>query len=114
MKKFYQLCLATLLAISTQLAVAGMPDYYPEFFPHSGTVDRLDISERYVVINDAMFRLSDNVRFHTPQSEFDVLRNLKLGDRVGCRYEKDGRGRFIVTDIWLLPDGVMPLPKLKR
>ena len=89
--------LFVLLSMSAQLAVAGLPSYYPEFFPHSGVVSQVNMVERYVVINDAMFRLSDNVRFHTADNEFESLAKLAVGDRAGCRYTKDNRGRFIPT-----------------
>ncbi|MFC1748858.1 hypothetical protein ACFL2V_08620 [Pseudomonadota bacterium] len=102
--------LCILLTVSMQHAMAGLPNYYPEFFPYSGTVSQVNTVERYMVVNDAMFRFSGNVHYHTPNNEFDSLAKLSVGDRVGCRYVKDARGRYIVTDIWLLPEGQIPLP----
>lgn len=99
-----------LLTLSTPFASANMPGYYPPFFPYSGVVNQVNKAEGYIVVSDAMFRFSENVRFHTPESGFEPMSRLAKGQTVGVRFIKDRKGRYIVTNIWLLPEKSIGLP----
>ena len=73
-----------------------IPEHYPNKFDQIGRVDRIALDE--VVINDCLFKLSLDVKYHTPSIENASSAWFKEGQFVG--YITNSR-REIVS-LWLI------------
>ena len=73
-----------------------IPGHYPDEFDQVGRVDRIELDE--VVINDCLFKLSLDVKYHTPSIENASSAWFKEGQFVG--YITNSR-REIVS-LWLI------------
>ena len=72
------------------------PDYYPPNFDRTGRIDRISLDD--VVINDCLFKLSPDIKYHTPSIENASSDWFKEGKLVG--YITNSR-RAIVS-LWLI------------
>lgn len=91
---------AIILAISlggTALA-QNLPDYYPESFQRTGTVD--DIGDDRIIINDSSFGLSDDVVVHSLFARETFVSTIRRGDLVGYLAAENRQ----IVEIWILPD----------
>lgn len=79
-----------------------LPAYYPETFQRAGVVDRVDYTQREIVINDTLYHLSDSVAVHSPFEKNDTVYALQRGRRIGFSFLRDQRRRM-VTEAWVLP-----------
>lgn len=75
-----------------------LPDYYPESFQRTGTVD--DISSERIVINDVPYTLTASTLVHTLYAEETVIAAIQPRTTVGYRI---GENREII-EIWELPN----------
>lgn len=86
------------VAVSGTALAQILPDYYPESFQRTGTVD--DIGDNRIVINDSSFGLSDEVVVHSLFARETFVSTIRPGNLVGYLA---GENRQIV-EIWILPD----------
>ena len=81
--------------------------------PSYGTVDRLDMKQGLIVIDDRLMRISDNVIVHAKQSHAgDLLHEVRVGKQIGYRAEftaGEGAVRWLLHEIWILDH-----PRLQR
>lgn len=92
-----------LSAVALGAIAKRLPFYYPEEFPRTGLVERLDVVKRLVVINDTVYFLSDRMTIHSIRSEFDTLDKMGKGAQIGFKVMGAGSGRPIITEAWVLP-----------
>ncbi len=79
----------------------GKPLYpgYPIIFDIQGRIDRL--SDNVIVVNDTLFKLSDNIVYNTPNGNDVRQDQFRKGDFVGMKLNSNG----IVVAVWLLKGG---------
>ena len=92
-----------LTAIALGAIAKRLPFYYPEEFPRTGMVERMDVAKRVVVINDTIYFLSDRIVIHTVSSEFDTLDKVGMGVQIGFKLTGAGSGQPVITEAWVLP-----------
>lgn len=80
-----------------------LPGYYPDEFPRTGHVDRVDIRDGDIVINDTLFILSGNTPVHTLHTRFGTISDLRQGMTVGFAFSAGPAGKRQVTEMWILP-----------
>ena len=97
MSSIRKVILLAIAASGTALA-QGLPDYYPESFQRTGTVD--DIADDRIVIDDTVFGLSAEVLVHTLYAEEAFVSNIRPGQLVGYL----GNDAQQIVEIWILPD----------
>jgi len=96
---------ALVLNLLVGIALADkLPDYYPRAFSYSGMLQRLDVEQRAAVINGTFFRLAQDLKVHTLNTESATVDALRTGLPVGCRYVATPKGARVITEIWLLPE----------
>jgi hypothetical protein len=66
---------------AAQQSVIELPDYYPDRFSGVGCVDSL--TDKGVVIDDLMFKISPNTTFHTLKTQYASRAGFRAGMRVG-------------------------------
>lgn len=76
---------AILIAISSLAIAAGYPYWYQKSYNHVGSVNEINISERYIVISDVKLPLAEKVDVNTVKSEVNPLSIIKKGDKVGVK-----------------------------
>ncbi len=103
MTKRRLILLSWLLLPGILWAQNSLPSYYPEEIPRTGTLDRLDLKERVIVVNDALYRLAQYVPVHTPRRQVANLGDLKEGDKITFEYKDRKKVSSIITEIWKLP-----------
>ncbi len=85
------------------VASAEAPSWYPqEDFVLQGTIDRINILERSLVISDSSLVFASKVKVHSLTQEFYPLSKLKVGDVVGANAIDTPGGIRQVVEIWLL------------
>ncbi len=97
--------LTTLLAVaavmSSSLAFAAFPAYYPkEGFQRVGILDDVQLKRQVIVVNDIAYALADSVIVHSPKSFSVPSSQLLVRTHVGYKMAAGGR---LITEIWLLP-----------
>ena len=97
--------LTTMLAVaavmSSSLAFAAFPAYYPkEGFQRVGILDDVQLERRVIIVNDIPYSLADSVIVHSPKSFSVPSSQLRIGAQVGYKMAAGGR---LITEIWLLP-----------
>ncbi len=97
--------LTTILAVaavmSSSLAFAAFPAYYPkEGFQRVGILDDVQLKRQVIVVNDIAYSLADSVIVHSPKSFSVPSSQLLVGTQVGYKMAVGGR---LITEIWLLP-----------
>lgn len=95
--------LAFLFVLSLGAAAAPLPDYYPQQFNRIGVIDRVDVGEGQIVIQDTLLLLSPGTAVHSPSRQFALPRELRKGMKIGYDLRKKD-GKTTVTEIWILPD----------
>lgn len=74
--------------------------------PSYGTVDRLDLKQGVIVIDDRLMRIADNLTVHVKQPhERDLLHEVHAGKQIGYRAEfigGEGAIRWLLQEIWIL------------
>lgn len=95
--------LAFLFMLSLGAAAAPLPDYYPRQFDRIGIIDRIDVGEGQIVIQDNLLLLSPGTAVHSPSRQFVLPRELRKDMKIGYELRKNGDKR-VVTEIWILPD----------
>jgi len=83
---------------------ASLPDYYPQSFRLSGTLQRIDASRNIVVIADTLMQIPANLKVHTLHTEFGTINSLRPGMKVGAVLSMTRHGKPMVNEIWVLPD----------
>ena len=97
--------LTTMLAVaavmSSSLAFAALPSYYPkEGFQRVGVLDDVQLKRQMIVVNDIPYSLADSVIVHSPNSFSVPFSQLRIGAKLGYKMAAGGR---LITEIWLLP-----------
>ena len=105
MTKRQFIMLAWLMLPGMLWAQDPLPSYYPEDLPRTGPLERLDLGERVVVVNDTLYRLARYVPVHTPRLEMADLGDLAEGDEIAFNHERKVQGSSVITEIWKLPKG---------
>lgn len=95
--------LAAALFITTSgTSLAGLPHYYPDDIPYSGTVSR--VSDNTIIVNASAYRLDPNVRVHTLSTSFGSIRSLSNSTPIGFTKTSDRSGNRVITEIWVMPE----------
>lgn len=95
-------------------ALAGrLPASYPDDFQHAGTLDRIDLQNRTLVVSDMLREVVDYVHVHDGSGRLANTRRLRKGMEIGYRTQSAGQGGAIV-EIWILPDGYLASQRDKR
>lgn len=93
--------LAVVAVMSSSLAFAAFPAYYPkEGFQRVGILDDVQLNRQMIVVNDIPYSLADSVIVHSPKSFSVPSSQLRIGAQVGYKMAAGGR---LITEIWLLP-----------
>ena len=101
--------LLTYLIISLPALAEKRPHGYPDFFEHSGVVNSIDLESGQINIGDIPLYISPGTVVYTPSGQHMMLENLRPGSNVGCKLHKNSNGSAIVSELWLLPKGSLPL-----
>ncbi len=102
--KYMGIVIALGLILLTDAQAAKLPDYYPQSFRFTGTLERLDHSRNIIVIGDLELVLPGNVKVHTLHTEFGTVNSLRPGMKVGAALAQSRSGKPMVSEIWVLPD----------
>ncbi|THB75596.1 MAG: hypothetical protein D6B28_00085 [Gammaproteobacteria bacterium] len=109
MKRLFTLIFAALFPL---VVSAEVPKWYLEAnVKEEGSVLSIDIKQRVVVIDDQRMLLSSRVKTHSPVQEFVSLKKIKPGQHIGFDYVRDGNGKIMITEIWILDETIMPEPQ---
>lgn len=104
MNRLYVLLITVLLnSVSPAWAGGGLPSYYPDHFPMTGRIDRVDVSSQAIVINDMSYTLETDIPVHTQYTQFATVGHLKQGMQVGFSFSNMG-SHPRVSELWVLPD----------
>jgi len=95
-------CLALLLPLFAQGAGLPSPDSSQTVL--QGTIDAVNESRLRITIGDQVFRYTNETMIHRAGGGRASTRDLRLGQRVGYKVA-DGGPPFVLTDIWLRPQG---------
>ncbi len=104
--RFFQLSTFGLLILSMQLFAAGlpgMPNYYPDQFDYVGHVQRLDLANRQIVIDDLLVNVPEDTPIYSQQSQTELLSQLYPGIRVGFSASYNSRGTLFMKAAWIIP-----------
>jgi len=91
------------LMISATGWADNLPDYYPSSFHRWGVIDRLDIAGGDVVVNDTLMHISENVKIHTPNTQFATVHALNKGAKIGVAFSTTSPVKRMIDEIWILP-----------
>lgn len=101
--------LLLLLSLALPATAATLPEYYPESFDRSGVINRVDVDNRVIVIDDSKVQLSLNLKVYTPTTRFATIRSLKPGMRIGFGTTGSRAAHnSAVPELWVLPDDYTP------
>ena len=99
--------LRTLLFMPLALLMTGaLAGSYPDKFRHAGTVDRIDLRNRTIVVSDMLWQITDYVQVRDGSGKLMDLRRLRLGMEVGLITQSAAQGDAIV-ELWVLPKGYL-------
>ena len=101
-KQGSRLALMLMLALPAAWS-ASLPDDYPSALPGVATIDRVDTTNRQVVMNDSLYRLSDRVIVHTLNQQFAPVSVLSKGQRAAYRFIYGAGRHKLLTEIWIVP-----------
>jgi len=93
--------LLCLLAPVALILSSGLPAYYPAHFTRTGIIDRVDLGQQVIVINDTLMHFSSQTRVHSLNTQFSLLNSLRKGMKVGLAFANNNRG--LIDEIWVLP-----------
>ncbi len=92
-----------LMLLSLSVSASTLPEYYPDEFPATGTIDRIDIKRGEIGINDSLFKISNNVKVHNLNTEFSTVQTLRARMKIGFLVISIN-GKPLVSEIWVLPN----------
>ncbi|NOX33911.1 MAG: hypothetical protein GXP56_09270 [Deltaproteobacteria bacterium] len=97
---FGTVALAFLLLIFTAMAAAEEPIHkgYPFVFDQTGRLDR--ISNKDLVVDDVLYKLSSSTTYHAPDTIFTKFTSFKKGDFLGIILK--GKNTREVLSVWLI------------
>ncbi len=75
-----------------------LPAHYPDGFDGWGQIDRIDINENEVVIDDCLMRLSPYAAYHIPSRSNASSALFRAGSVVGFLKGSDGS----IISMWLI------------
>lgn len=108
MKQLSIITALSLILLTHPAQAASLPDYYPQSFRFSGTLQRVDASRNIVVIGDTLLAIPGNVKVHTLNSQYGTINNLSPGMKVGAKLFMNRHGKPMVSEIWVLPNDYQP------
>ena len=73
-----------------------MPENYPGWFHGWGKIGYFEGNE--IVINDMDYRLSNSVKFHTPEHELASRYEFSVGKLAGFLFDENGE----IVSLWLI------------
>lgn len=108
MKSLFKLLL--LLAVALPALAARLPDYYPAEIEMVGIVDSVDSVDSVdkanltMVVNGKSFPVSPEALIHSLRERYTTIDAIRAGDKIAFRLQKYGDNRYMLIEIWLLPD----------
>ncbi len=84
--------------VAGPLALAAQPAISGELPQRSGTIDILNLGQGLIVIDDAEFRISDQVTIHGRNSS--SKHSLRKGMQIRFAYTP-GKDRSVIDEIWI-------------
>jgi hypothetical protein len=93
---------------STTGRYPDFPSYYPDSFQRQGRFQGIDLQKGTLTIDAIQYVYDNNMRIHTLNTEYGSPSMLKPGMAIGFQlhsYTKDDKR--IVSEIWILPPGVL-------
>lgn len=100
-----QVIVALAILLPTMGLCSELPEGYPEAVMHQGRIDELSRAQLSLIIDDMPFVYTPATRTQKPNGRYGSLADLETGMRVGCNYRIDGQHRFVLYDVWILPQG---------
>ncbi len=92
-----------LMLLSLSVSASTLPGYYPDKFPATGTINRIDIKRGEIVLNDSLLKISNNAKVHNLNTEFSTVQTLRSRMNIGFSVTSIN-GKPLVTEIWVLPN----------
>ncbi|VAW89071.1 hypothetical protein MNBD_GAMMA17-2183 [hydrothermal vent metagenome] len=92
-----------LMLLSLSVSASTLPEYYPDKFPATGTIDRIDIKRGEIGINDSLLKISNNAKVRNLNTEFSTVQTLRARMKIGFLVISIN-GKPLVTEIWVLPN----------
>lgn len=86
----------------TPAVQARLPEYYPDHFPQTGTLQEVNIEKGTLLINATQYRYDTNVKVHSLHTAHSSLRALKPGMGVGYALGA-GKNAALIAEIWVIP-----------
>lgn len=102
MKKFPLFLLLVLVLLPAM--AARLPGHYPSEFQAVGIVNQVDTRDLNLVVNNRSFPVSRNAAIHDLRNPFTTLNAVKAGNKIGFRLEKLTDNRYMLVEIWILPN----------
>lgn len=87
---------------------ANLPDYYPTAFDRWGVIDRVDLDNHILVVNDRSVHISRDLRVYTANTRFALARSLQPGMKIGFGTTGTRTAGGAVTEVWVLPGDYTP------
>ena len=113
MRIFQVVFFAKLVLFVTGALAGPLPAFYPDDFQYAGSVDRIDIRNRVIVVSDMLRQVADYVQVHDSSGNTSGMRHLRKGMEIGYTTQSAEAGGAVV-EIWLLPDGYLASQRNKR
>ena len=85
--------------------ISGLPDYYSKSFQEQGIFQGFERSGGTVLISARRYKLSNNIKVHTLNTEFASANSLRSGKDVAFQTDGSVGKTRIITEIWILPEG---------
>lgn len=113
MRMFQVLFVVKLMLFATGALAGPLPAFYPDDFQYAGSVDRIDLRNRTIVVSDMLRQVADYVQVHDSSGDTSGMRHLRKGMEIGYITQSAGAGGAVV-EIWVLPDGYLASQRDKR
>jgi hypothetical protein len=110
---FQVLFVVKLMLFATGALAGPLPAFYPDDFQYAGSVDRIDLRNRTIVVSDMLRQVADYVQVHDSSGDTSGMRRLRKGMEIGYTTQSAGTGGAVVK-IWILPDGYLASQHNKR
>ncbi len=97
----------TAAVLASCVGTVGAADVPARKFQITGTVDRVDVNKREIVIGDTLYRLGPNVKVSGDKKHGSESRTLRLGSKVGANSYQgtpNGSSGEYVYEIRVFPD----------
>ncbi len=94
----------SLMVLGSTAGATALPDYYPQAFRFTGTLQLIDPSRDIIVVADTQMSIPGNLKVHTLNTQYGTINSLRPGMKVGAALGVSRNGRPIITEIWVLPD----------